>query len=272
MSTLEGRAALVTGGGTGIGLGCAHRLAADGALVTICGRRRDVVERAAAEIGHGARWIGCDVTDDAQVGAAVAFAAEPLDRLDIVVANAGGAATAGPLVLTDIGGFAATLALNVTGTLSTIKHAAPVMARHGGSIVTLSSIAGHLTHRNLGAYAVAKAGVEMLTRNAADELGRFGIRVNAVRPGLVPTDAAASLNDDETTRADYLAQMPLARVGTVADVAGVVRFLAGDDAAWVTGQLLGIDGGHSLRRGPDLGNLFDATFEGPLRELLGEPR
>ena len=96
MTTLEGRAALVTGGGTGIGLGCAQRLAADGALVTICGRRRDVIERAAGEIGHGARWIGCDVTDDAQVADAVAFAAEPLDRLDIVVANAGGAATAGP--------------------------------------------------------------------------------------------------------------------------------------------------------------------------------
>lgn len=273
MSTLHGRAALVTGGGTGIGLGCARRLADDGALVTICGRRTDVLREAALAIGHDARWIGCDVTDDAQVAAAVAFAAEPLGRLDIVVANAGGAATAGPLVLTDIDGWTKTLALNATGTLSTIRHAAPVLARSGGgSIVTLSSIAGHLTHRHLGAYAVAKAAVEMLTRNAADELGAYGIRVNGVRPGLVPTDAAAGLNDDEATRADYLAQMPLGRVGTVEDVAAAVRFLAGDDAAWITGQLLGVDGGHGLRRGPDLGNLFDAAVEGPLQALLGAPR
>lgn len=273
MSTLEGKAALVTGGGTGIGFGCARRLAADGALVTICGRRTDVLERAAAEIGHGARWIGCDVTDDAQVAAALAFAAEPLDRLDIAVANAGGGATAGPLVLTDLAGWNATLALNLTSTLSTIKHAAPLMSRNGGgSIVALSSIAGHLTHRHLGQYAVAKAGIEMLVRNAADELGRFGIRVNGVRPGLVPTDAAAGLANDEPTKADYLAQMPLGRTGTLDDIAGAVRFLVGDDAAWITGVLLSVDGGHHLRRGPDLGNLFDPMVEGPLRALLGEPR
>lgn len=270
-NALAGMAALVTGGGTGIGLGCAQRLAADGALVTICGRRGDVLEAAVERIGHGARMIVCDVTDDAQVAAAVAFAAAPLGRLDIAVANAGGSATAGPLVLTDLAGWNQTLALNLTGTLSVIKHAAPVMAKGGGgSIIGMSSIAGHLTHRHLGAYAVAKAGIEMLVRNAADELGRYRIRVNGVRPGLVPTDAAAGLNNDEITRADYLAQMPLGRVGTVEDIAAAVRFLVGPEASWITGQLLSVDGGHSLRRGPDLGNLFDARVEAPLRALMGD--
>jgi NAD(P)-dependent dehydrogenase (short-subunit alcohol dehydrogenase family) len=266
---LDGLAAFVTGGGTGIGLACAQRLARDGAAVTICGRRGDVLESAVLTLGAQGRMIVCDVTDDSQVAAAVAFATSSLGRLDIGVANAGGASTAGPMVMADVAGWTQTLALNVMGTLSVIKHCAPVMARcGGGSIVALSSIAGHMTHRNLGAYAVAKAGIEMMVRNAADELGRFGVRVNGVRPGLVPTDISAGLNNDEVTRQDYLYQMPLARTGTVDDVASAVRFLAGPEASWITGQLLGVDGGHSLRRGPDLDNLFDGAFEQPLRTLM----
>jgi NAD(P)-dependent dehydrogenase (short-subunit alcohol dehydrogenase family) len=270
---LAGKHALVTGGGTGIGLGCARRLAADGATVTICGRRRDVLDEAVAAIGDGARAVVADVTVEDDVAGAVAAACDDGGRLDIVVANAGGSATAGPLVLVDRAGWEQTLALNVTGTWSVIRHAAPAMARAGGgAIVAVSSIAGHLTHRHLGAYATAKAAVEMLVRNAADELGPYGIRVNGVRPGLVPTDASGPLNDHEPTRRDYLAQMPLGRTGTVEDVAALVAFLVGPESTWITGQLIGVDGGHSLRRGPDLGGLFDPLFGESLRELLGEPR
>jgi len=263
-SGLEGKAALVTAGGTGIGLGIAKRLAADGALVTICARREPVLAEAVRAIGHDARYVTCDVTDDAQVAAAVAAAAAPRDRLDIVVANAGGSAAVGPLALADLGGWNATLALTLTSTLSLIQHAAPALARSGGgAIVAISSIAGHMTHRHLGAYAVAKAGVEMLVRNAADELGAYGIRVNGVRPGLVPTEMADALASTAAVRDDYLAQMPLGRLGTPEDIAAAVRFLAGPEAGWITGQLLGVDGGHSLRRGPDLDPLFAAHF-GPL--------
>ncbi len=268
---LAGKHALVTGGGTGIGLGCARRLAADGATVTICGRRRDVLDAAVAAIGGTARAVTADVTSEDDVAAAVAAASDADGRLDVVVANAGGAATAGPLVLVDRGGWDQTLTLNITGTWSVIRHAAPAMARAGGgSIIALSSIAGHLTHRQLGAYAVAKAGVEMLVRNAADELGAFGIRVNGVRPGLVPTDASGPLNEHEATRQDYLAQMPLGRTGTVEDVAALVAFLAGPESTWITGQLIGVDGGHSLRRGPDLGGLFDPLFGDALQSLMGQ--
>jgi NAD(P)-dependent dehydrogenase (short-subunit alcohol dehydrogenase family) len=267
---LAGMHALVTGGGTGIGLGCARRLAADGATVTICGRRREVLDDAVAAIGARARAVTADVTVEEDVAAAVAAACAEDGGLDIVVANAGGAATAGPLVLVDREGWEQTLTLNVTGTWSLVRHAAPVMARSGGgSFVALSSIAGHLTHRHLGAYAVAKAGIEMLVRNAADELGAYGIRVNGVRPGLVPTDAAGPLNDHEATRQDYLAQMPLGRTGTVEDVAALVAFLAGPESSWITGQLIGVDGGHSLRRGPDLGGLFDPVFADALTALMG---
>jgi NAD(P)-dependent dehydrogenase (short-subunit alcohol dehydrogenase family) len=223
-----------------------------------------------ASIGGRTRSIAADVTSEDDVAAAVARACSEDGGLDIVVANAGGAATAGPLVLVDRPGWEQTLTLNITGTWSLIRHAAPAMARAGGgSIVAVSSIAGHLTHRQLGAYAVAKAGVEMLVRNAADELGAYGIRVNGVRPGLVPTDASGPLNEHEGTREDYLAQMPLGRTGTVEDVAALVAFLAGPESTWITGQLIGVDGGHSLRRGPDLSGLFDPLFGEALTTLMG---
>lgn len=267
---LAGMHALVTGGGTGIGLGCARRLAADGARVTICGRRREVLDEAVAAIGGATRAVTADVTDEADVAAAVAAACSDAGGLDILVANAGGGLGAGPLVLMERVAWEQTLALNTTGTWSLIRHAAPVMARSGGgSIVAMSSIAGHLTHRHLGAYAVAKAGTEMLVRNAADELGCYGIRVNGVRPGLVPTDASGPLNDHAATRQDYLDQMPLGRTGTVEDVAALVGFLVGPESTWITGQLIGVDGGHSLRRGPDLGGLFDPLFADTLSSVMG---
>jgi NAD(P)-dependent dehydrogenase (short-subunit alcohol dehydrogenase family) len=129
---LAGLAAFVTGGGTGIGLACAQRLARDGAAVTICGRRADVLESAVATLGPAGEMIVCDVTDDAQVLAAVEYAAASLGRLDIAVANAGGASTAGPMVMADLDGWNQTIALNLIGTLSVLKYCAPLVARSGG--------------------------------------------------------------------------------------------------------------------------------------------
>lgn len=104
----------------------------------------------------------------------------------------------------------------------------------------------------MAAYCVSKAGLEMLVRNAADELGEHAIRVNAIRPGLVPTDASAMLVNTPAIQADYIEQMPLGRVGTLDDVASSVAFLAGDESTWITGQVFAVDGGHTLRRGPDI--------------------
>jgi NAD(P)-dependent dehydrogenase (short-subunit alcohol dehydrogenase family) len=267
--SLDGKAALVTGGGSGIGLGCAQRLAADGAVVTICGRRREALEAEAARLGERVRTVVCDVQDEAQVAAAVAAAVEPLGQLHIAVVNAGGGVTAGPIVTGDAAGWRQQLDVNVIGSFLTIKHAAPAIARSGGgSIVAISSIAGSHTHRHLAAYSVSKAALDMLVRNAADELGEFGVRVNAVRPGLVPTDASRPLDADPHTRADYLAQMPLGRTGTTEDIASAVRFLAGDESSWITGQSFGVDGGHSLRRGPDLDGLIGAMFRPTVEEMM----
>jgi NAD(P)-dependent dehydrogenase (short-subunit alcohol dehydrogenase family) len=270
MATLDGMAALVTGGGSGIGLACAQRLAGDGALVTICGRTEQRLADAAASIGDRCSYVVADIADEGAVAAAAEQAASSLDGLHIVVANAGGTQAIGPLALVDKAAFENDLSVNVTGTFLTIKGAAPFLAgAGGGSIVAVSSIAGALTHPLMAPYSVAKAGIDMLVRNAADELGDFGVRVNGVRPGLVPTGASDPLVSHAGTRDDYLAQMPLGRLGTVDDVAAAVRFLAGPESAWITGQMLNVDGGHTLRRGPDLDGLLGVHFADALQARLG---
>jgi NAD(P)-dependent dehydrogenase (short-subunit alcohol dehydrogenase family) len=267
-----GKGALVTGGGSGIGLGCAQRLAALGAAVTICGRREDRLQAGIEAIGAGSRYVVADITNEGDVARAVAAASEPTGSLDVVVANAGATEALGPLPLVDVGAFERDLKLNVLGTFLTIKHSAPALARAGGgAIVAISSIAGVLTHRIMAPYSASKSGMEMLVKNAADELGGYRIRVNAVRPGLVPTETSDPLASNELTRADYLAQMPLGRLGEVEDIAGAVAFLAGPDATWITGQCLGVDGGHSLRRGPDLTGLAGGIFEDMLAGVMGGP-
>lgn len=271
---LDGKAVLVTGGGSGIGLACARHLATGGARVTICGRSEARLAEAVTALGDDGRYVVADVTDEAAVAAAVEAAASASDdgSLAAVVANAGGTQAVGPLLLADVAAFERDLSLNVTGTFLTIKAAAPRLARGGGgAIVAISSVAGQLSHPLMAAYSASKAAVDMLVRNAADELGRYGIRVNGVRPGLVPTGGSDPLVSHEATRVDYLAQMPLGRVGTVDEVAAAVRFLAGPESSWITGQLLGVDGGHSLRRGPDLGPLVGNHFAEALEDLLGPP-
>jgi NAD(P)-dependent dehydrogenase (short-subunit alcohol dehydrogenase family) len=260
---LRGLAALVTGGGSGLGLACARHLLRDGAAVTIAGRSEDRLRRAAADLaaaapeGAAVHWVACDVTDEAAVEAAVARAAEPRGALHIAVAGAGGG-SGGPLLATPAEVWRYTLDLNLTGTFLTVKHAALAMERAGGgAIVAISSIAGVLTHRLMAAYCASKAALEMLIRVAADELGPLGIRANAVRPGLVPTDLAAPLVGDETVVADYRAQMPLGRLGTPDDVAAAVRWLAGPESGWVTGQCFAVDGGHTLRRGPNIDPMIE---------------
>ena len=253
---LEGQVALVTGGGSGIGLACAAAFLRDGAAVTLAGRTEAKLEAAAASLGGGDRvgWAVCDVADEDDVRRAVEKAVEVggSGGLDIAVAGAG-TGSGGPVLQMDLAAWRAVMAVNLDGAMLTIKHAAGDMAASGGgSIVAISSIAAPLTHRLMSAYCVSKAALEALVRNAADELGAVNVRVNAVRPGLVPTDLAQGLTTNEGIVADYLEQMPIRRLGEVDDIANGVRYLAGTESAWVTGQCVGIDGGHTLRRGPDL--------------------
>jgi NAD(P)-dependent dehydrogenase (short-subunit alcohol dehydrogenase family) len=259
MGSIEGYGALVTGGGSGIGLGAATLLAAEGAHVTICGRTEARLDAAVDQIGRGARYVVADVTDEEQIAAAVAAAAKTTGRLDAVFANAGGSLHMGPLLEADVDAFRATVDLNLTGTFLTIKHAARQMAAQspsGGAIVTMSSGAGHFPHRFLPAYGAAKAGIDMLTRYAAEEWGAAGVRVSSVQPGIVADELMAPITAGGALMDDYHEQMPLHRAGTVEDIAAAVRFLVGPESSWITGVNLHIDGGHHLRRGANYGLLF----------------
>jgi NAD(P)-dependent dehydrogenase (short-subunit alcohol dehydrogenase family) len=261
--TIRGRTALVTGGGSGIGLATAARLAADGAHVVICGRTEDKLAKAEAAIapdvgdGGSIRSIVADVTIEDQVAAAVSFAAQPAGGLDILFANAGGSHHVGPLDTADLNHVRTTIDLNLVGTIICIKHAVPAMRdRGGGAIIGMSSGAGHFPHRWLWAYGASKAGVEEVCRYAAEELGGDGIRVNVVQPGIIDDELMAPITGGGKLLDHYLANMPLGRVGTVNDVAEAVRFLAGPESSWITGACLPIDGGHHLRSGADYSLLF----------------
>ena len=256
--------ALVTGGGSGIGLACARALLADGAAVMLAARNVDRLvasaEELRADFPHASiGTVACDVTEEASVEAACAAAGEA-GPLRIVVANAG-TGSAGPFHTTTLDDWNSVLATNLTGAFLTMKHAVPHLAANGGgSIVAISSIAGVATHRYMTPYNVSKAGLEMLVRQVADELGSVGIRANAVRPGLVPTDISAGLVASPDIVEDYLEQMPLHRLGTTDDIARAVRFLAGPESSWITGVCISADGGHHLRRGPNLDPVMRAVL------------
>jgi NAD(P)-dependent dehydrogenase (short-subunit alcohol dehydrogenase family) len=253
---LDGKVVFVTAGATGIGLGCARAVVEGGGKVMICARREDTLRDAAGSLGENAAWVACDVTDDASVDAAVAATLERFGRLDAAV-NSAGTGTVGPLLKTETSEFLRVMDTNLTGAFRCVRAESRAMVEGGGgSIVNVSSIAGALTHPWMSPYCVSKAGLDMLTRCAADELGEHGIRVNSVLPGVVRTPMAAALSEVPISRDEYLSLMPISRIGEPEDVGRLVAFLLSDDASWITGQLIAVDGGHTIRKGPNLVPLF----------------
>ncbi len=257
---LAGGHAFITGGGSGIGLGAARAFVADGAQVTLCGRTAEKLETASAELGDAARIAVADVADEASISEAIE-AANAHAPLSIVVANAG-IGSGGPVLHTELDDWDRVLRTNLTGVFLTIKHGGRhLVANGGGAMCAVSSIAGSHTHRFMSAYTTSKAGLNMLVRNSADELGSLGVRVNAVAPGLVETDISVSLQENEEVNEDYRINMPLGRRGTTADTGAAIRFLCGPESSWITGAILPVDGGHHLRRGPNIDPLLSPFID-----------
>ncbi len=251
-----GQVAFVSGGGTGIGFACARALIDGGARVLIAGRREDVLARTVESLGPAAASTPCDVRNDDSVAAAVAAASERLGPLRLAV-NAAGTGNIGSVLNGPVADFEALIDTNLSGVYRCLRAEARAMkATGGGAIVNISSIAGALTHRWMSAYCASKAGVNMLTRCAADDLGEHGIRVNAVMPSLVPTELTQAMIDNPEVTEEYLRRIPVGRLGTPEDVAALTAFLLSDEASWISGQVIGVDGGHTLRQGPDLQPLF----------------
>jgi NAD(P)-dependent dehydrogenase (short-subunit alcohol dehydrogenase family) len=260
---LRGYGVLVTGGGTGIGRACAAELASRGASVVICGRTEDRLKEVVANLdgqGRALSYVVADVTNEDDVRKAVDATVDFAGNVKGVVANAGGGGGIGPYHLQDKDDYVRVLQLNVVGTMLLIKHSvAPMVQGGGGSFVGMSSIAGSTTHVVFGAYPVAKAAIDHMMRNAADEYGAANVRFNSVRPGFVTTELMEGIPRDGDVFGSYLRNTPMGGTTEPEEIAKVVSFLIGPDSARVTGQAIAVDGGHHLRAGPDFRSFTGLT-------------
>jgi NAD(P)-dependent dehydrogenase (short-subunit alcohol dehydrogenase family) len=265
--SLADKTVLVTGGGSGIGKGVAAAAVAAGAKVMIVGRNADRLAAAADEItakatdGGSVLYEPADVTNEDEVSRVVDAVTAWTGRLHGVVHCAGGSETIGPVTQIDSELWRRTVDLNINGTMYVLKHAAREMVRGGGgSFIGISSIAASNTHRWFGAYGVSKSGIDHLMQLAADELGPSWVRVNCIRPGLIKTELVAPVLDSPELRADYASCTPLPRPGEVEDIANASVFLLSDASSYITGQVINVDGGLMLRRGPDYTAMLEPVF------------
>jgi 3-oxoacyl-(acyl-carrier-protein) reductase len=224
---------LVTGGSKGIGRGIAERLATAGHRVAATYRSGDVPP--------GVLGVRCDVTDSAQVDAAFTEVEGALGPVEVLVANAG-ITRDGLLMRMSDEDWDAVLATNLTGAFRVARRAArPMVKARFGRIVFISSVVGQLGSAGQINYAASKSGLVGLARSLARELGSRGVTANVVAPGFIETDMTAVLSEEQVK--SYGEQIPLRRLGSVADVAGTIEFLAGDAAGYITGALIPVDGG-----------------------------
>lgn len=244
----EGRTALVTGGSRGIGRAVCLELARGGANVVLCYAGNDAAARKTAEAveaaGGKALVLRCDVSDAAQVDALVRTAVERFGQVDILVNNAG--ITRDNLVMRmSEADFDAVIAANLKGAFLCMKAVSRgMLKRRYGRIVNLSSVVGLRGNAGQVNYAASKAGVIGMTKAMAKELASRGVTVNAVAPGFIETDMTAAMTDAARTAA--LGSVPMGHLGAPEDVARAVAFLAGDEAAYITGQVLAVDGGMAM--------------------------
>ena len=247
---LDGRIALVTGASRGIGRAIAEAYARAGADVAVVARDAGMLEGVVGiirEEGGSASAFAADITDLDALPALVSTVAEAMGGLDVLVNNAGGNSFSSPVSDMRLSGWQKTQRLNVESVVVLCQAALPHLATRRGSIVNVASVAGLRGAPLMSHYGAAKAAVLSLTQSLAVEVASSGVRVNALVPGWIETDLTGFLRDDAATERSVLANVPMGRWGTPEEIAAPAVFLASEAAAFMTGQVLVVDGGLSAR-------------------------
>lgn len=244
---LEGKVAFITGGGSGIGAATAQRFAEEGARVVICGRRLEPLNEVVSRIhaaGGEAEAVLADVSDEQAFVSALRAVADRHGKLDILVNNAM-AFTWGSIEEMSTQDWHANFATSVDGTFWGTRTAMQLMKPHGGAIINLASICGVLGTAWMSGYSASKAAVINFSRAAAAEGAASGVRVNVVIPAVVETPATAGMLADDNARKNTEKLIPMGRVGQPEELANAILFLASDQASYITGAALPVDGGRS---------------------------
>jgi NAD(P)-dependent dehydrogenase (short-subunit alcohol dehydrogenase family) len=247
MFDLAGKVAVVTGGGRGIGRAIAEALADHGATVVVCGRSAETLDQTVQALrarSRQAHALPLDVGSDGDVARAKEWLAAELGGIDVLVNNAGIDPHYASIEKTSLDAWSEIIAVNLTGVFRCCRLLGNLMlGRSGGSVINISSIAGHVGLKRQVPYCASKGGVEQLTKSLANDWAEQGVRVNAIAYGFVATDLTAGMVTHEHIAPRLLSRIPMGRFGRLDEVAGAAVFLASDAASYVTGHSLLVDGG-----------------------------
>ncbi|HOF14558.1 MAG TPA: SDR family oxidoreductase [Spirochaetota bacterium] len=246
---LDGKVAIVTGGTRGIGLAIAQELLKQHAKVVICARKQEGLDRVKEMLKAGDDLLTCvaHIAKEDDVNALVDAAVQKYSTVDILINNVGMNLMTGSLVDVELSAWQKIIDSNLTGTFLVSKKVGAIMRQQKrGKIVSISSVAGRLASPGMNVYGIAKAGVEMMTKNLAVELAPFNVQVNAVAPGMVRTDFSKPFWSNEAIHDMVVKNIPMGRIAEIDEVVHPVLFLASDGARYITGQTIVIDGGASI--------------------------
>jgi len=243
---LKDKVTIITGAAQGIGFACAERFARDGAKVVLSDVQEEKGEDAAKSLrdaGYNAEFIACNVGDKTQVDSMVEQVVSKYGQLDVLISNAA-ILRVGDILEIEEEDFDQVLNINLKGFFLVCQAAAKKMAAQGsGAIINMSSIQANITNPNLLSYAVCKGGVKQLTVAMALALADKGVRVNAIGPGSIGTDMVKQLMVDDAVRRNIMSRTPMQRIGKPEEIASVAAFLASDEASYITGETINVDGG-----------------------------